>query len=73
MELLKTSRHRATQMYTQHPATPFGQHLKISQCLGSLDHAKGIAAPRHREILAGIGSNLQKNTCIWPALVGLAC
>ena len=41
------------------------------ELLGRLDHPKAVAPPWHLDIFSGIRGNLQKNTAIWPTLVGL--
>ena len=54
------------------PATAFGEHVEITARLRRLDDAKGIGLSRYRQVFGIIAGDLQKDTAVRPAFVGLS-
>src|SRR5260221_12520673 len=58
-------------MHAQRTAAALGQHVEIATGLRGLDHAESSLLTGYREILRGIGGDLQKYAVVWTALISL--
>src|SRR5579864_8404630 len=59
-------------MNTQCTAIPVGQDLEIPSRLCGLHSTEGVLLPWHRQVFSVVASNLEENSRIWTALVGLS-
>ena len=59
-------------MRVERPPAPFGQNAEIAARLRRLDHAEARLAAGNGEVEVRLGDDLQKDTGVRPALVGLS-
>ena len=51
---------------------PVHQYLEVPSGLSSLDDAEGISLPRYRKVSGVLARDLEEDTAVGPALVGLS-
>ena len=59
-------------MRVERPPAPFGQNAEIAARLRRLDHAEARLAAGNGEIEVRLGGDLQEDTGVRPAFVGLS-
>ena len=59
-------------MNPQRTAIPVGQDLEVPACLCGLHSTEGVLLPWYRQVFSVVTSNLEENSRIWTALVGLS-